>query len=50
MPRMKKGRFKRSPLEIVYHPFSIEHVIKTQITIYNKFDTKVPTFTILEDP
>jgi hypothetical protein len=48
----KKGHFKRSPLEIIYHPFSKEHVnkIKTQITIYNKFDTKVPIFTILEDP
>jgi hypothetical protein len=44
-------RFKRSSLEIVYHPFSKEHVneIKTPIIIYNKFDTKVPIFAILED-
>jgi hypothetical protein len=49
--KLPLNRFKRSPLEIIYHPFSIEHVnkIKTRITIYNKFDTKVPIFAILED-
>lgn len=41
-----------SPLEIIYRPFSKEHVneIKTWITMYNKFDMKVPIFAILEDP
>jgi hypothetical protein len=43
--------FKRSSPKIIYHPLSKEHVneIKTQIIMYNKFDTKVPIFAILED-
>jgi hypothetical protein len=49
--KLHVNQFKRSPLEIIYHPFSREHVnkIKTQITIYNKFDTKAPIFAILEN-
>ncbi len=44
--------FKRSAPDVVYHPLYREHVneIKMRITLYNKFDTKVPIFTILEDP
>jgi hypothetical protein len=46
------NRFKRSPPKIVYRPFSRKHVneIKTRIIVYNKFDTKVPIFMILDDP
>ncbi len=45
------NRFKMSPQDIIYRPFSKEHVneIKTWITMYNKFDIKVPIFTILKD-
>jgi hypothetical protein len=45
------NHFKRSPLEIVYRPFSKKHVneFKMRITVYNKFDTKVPIFSILKD-
>jgi hypothetical protein len=44
--------FKRSPPEIVYLTLSKKHVneINTQIIVYNKFDTKVPIFTIPEGP
>jgi hypothetical protein len=40
-----------SPPDIIYRPFSKEHVneIKTWITMYNKFDMKVPIFAILKD-
>jgi hypothetical protein len=50
--RLLVDRFKRSPPKIVYYPLFREHVnkIKTQITIYNKYDTKVPIFVIPEDP
>jgi hypothetical protein len=49
--RLPIDRFKRSPSKIIYCPLSREHVnkISTRITFYNKFDTKVPIFTILED-
>jgi hypothetical protein len=45
-------RFKRAPPNIVYCPFSNIHTdeIKKKITTYDKFDTKVPIFAILEDP
>jgi hypothetical protein len=44
-------RFKRVPVKIMYHPLSKAHAnkIKTHITIYNKFDTKVLIFTIPKD-
>ncbi len=44
-------RFKRAPLKIVYCPLLKSHVnkIKTHITVHNKFDTKVPIFTIPKD-
>lgn len=44
-------RFKRVLVKIVYHPLSKAHVnkIKTHITIYNKFDTRVLIFTIPKD-
>jgi hypothetical protein len=50
--RLLVNRFKRSSPKIVYYPLSREHVnkIKTQIVIYNKYDTKVPIFVIPEDP
>ncbi len=40
------------PQRLFTIPFSKKHVneIKTQITMYNKFDTKVPIFAISEDP
>jgi hypothetical protein len=43
--------FKKVPPNIVYHPlFNIhKNKIKKRITQYNKFDTKVPIFAILED-
>jgi RecJ-like exonuclease len=43
--------FKRAIPNIVYHPLSDIHKdeIKTRITQYNKFDTKVPIFAILEE-
>ncbi len=46
------NHFKKSPLEIVNYPFSKDHVneIKTWITMYNKFDTKVTIFAIPKDP
>jgi hypothetical protein len=44
-------RFKRAPLKIVYCPLLKAHVneIKTRIIVHNKFDTKVPIFTIPKD-
>ncbi len=45
------NHFKRLPPEMIYHPFSQKHVneIKMQIIVYNKFDIKVPIFTISKD-
>ncbi len=44
--------YNRTPANIVYHPLLDIHKdeIKKRITQYNKFDTKVPIFAILEDP
>jgi hypothetical protein len=50
--RVNIHHFKRTPPNIVYQPLSYIHKdkIKKRITQYNKFDTKVEIFAILEDP
>lgn len=49
---VKVHHFKRTPVNIVYHPFLDVHNddIKKRIMQYNKFDTKKPIFVILEKP
>jgi hypothetical protein len=41
--------FKRTTPNIVYCPLSDIHKDKKKITQYNRFDTKVPIFAILEN-
>jgi hypothetical protein len=45
-------RFKKATPNIIYQPFSNIHndEIKKKFKQYNKLDTKIPIFAILENP